>query len=210
MGRSLCALLTMTCIRTPCWHRAVFWKFDSDQLNIVFGNSRDTSDFVADCLELWWMNRRSAYPGVRRLLIDLDNGPEIASSRTQFDETPGRVLGPSTTDVGTGVLPALSQQIQPHRAVLGYSRKSLEWDTLDLHPDRVGLGQGWTMTWRGVALDCPFDGPRLRDRHPHLASRHFARDRRATGTIDFTAEMEPHNQSHMSVDYFLRSALVPS
>ena len=29
-------------------------------------------------------NCRSAYPGVRRLLIDLDNGPEIASSRTQF------------------------------------------------------------------------------------------------------------------------------
>jgi hypothetical protein len=54
------------------------------QLNVVFGTSRDTSDFVADCLELWWKNRQAAYPGVRRLLIDLDNGPEIASSRTQF------------------------------------------------------------------------------------------------------------------------------
>jgi hypothetical protein len=26
----------------------------SGQLNVVFGTSRDTSDFVADCLELWW------------------------------------------------------------------------------------------------------------------------------------------------------------
>ncbi len=54
------------------------------QLNVIFGTSRDTSDFVADCLESWWSRRQGAYPGVRRLLIDLDNGPEIASARTQF------------------------------------------------------------------------------------------------------------------------------
>ena len=59
-------------------------EVNSGQLNVVFGTSRDTSDFVADCLELWWSNRQTAYPSVRRLLIDLDNGPEIASSRTQF------------------------------------------------------------------------------------------------------------------------------
>ena len=59
-------------------------EVDSGQLNLVFGTSRDTSDFVADCLELWWTNRQAAHPSVRRLLIDLDNGPEIASSRTQF------------------------------------------------------------------------------------------------------------------------------
>ena len=52
--------LTMTCIPKPCWHRPVSWKSIRDQLNIVFGTSRDTSDFVADCLELWWANRGSA------------------------------------------------------------------------------------------------------------------------------------------------------
>ena len=56
----------------------------SRQLNLIFGTSRDTSDFVADCLEVWWADRQAAHPGVRRLLIDLDNGPEIASSLTQF------------------------------------------------------------------------------------------------------------------------------
>ena len=59
-------------------------EVDTHQLNVIFGTSRDTSDFVADCLDLWWSDRQTAYPGVRRLLIDLDNGPEIASSRTQF------------------------------------------------------------------------------------------------------------------------------
>jgi len=48
------------------------------------GTSRDTSDFVADAIEWWWTNRREVYGNVRRLQIDLDNGPEIASSRTPF------------------------------------------------------------------------------------------------------------------------------
>jgi Rhodopirellula transposase DDE domain len=59
-------------------------EIDAHQLNVIFSTSRDTSDFVADYLELWWSHHRVAYPGMRRLLIDLDNGPEIASSRTQF------------------------------------------------------------------------------------------------------------------------------
>jgi hypothetical protein len=59
-------------------------EVEANQRNLVFGTSRDTSDFVADSLERWWANRRAAYPNVRRLLIDLDNGPEIGSSRTQF------------------------------------------------------------------------------------------------------------------------------
>jgi hypothetical protein len=59
-------------------------EVDSGQLNVIFGTSRDTSDFVADALDLWWANRHAFYPKVRRLLIDLDNGPEVGSSRTQF------------------------------------------------------------------------------------------------------------------------------
>lgn len=58
-------------------------EVEDNQLNLVFGTSRDTSNVIADCLE-WWTNRQAGYPDVRRLLIDLDNGPEIGSSRTQF------------------------------------------------------------------------------------------------------------------------------
>jgi hypothetical protein len=59
-------------------------EVEANQLNIVFGTSRETRDFIGDTLDWWWQDRRSAYPHVRRLLIDLDNGPQIASSRTQF------------------------------------------------------------------------------------------------------------------------------
>ena len=42
------------------------------------------SDTVADNLELWWNERKPLYPHIRTLMIDLDNGPEVSSRRTQF------------------------------------------------------------------------------------------------------------------------------
>lgn len=51
---------------------------------ILFGHSKETSDFIADGLERWWNERQAVYPGVTRLQIELDNGPEVSSSRTQF------------------------------------------------------------------------------------------------------------------------------
>ena len=59
-------------------------EVSANPLNIVFGTSRETSDFVADALDWWWTSRRDVYSHIRRLQIDLDTGPEIASSRTQF------------------------------------------------------------------------------------------------------------------------------
>ena len=55
-----------------------------DRPFLIFGHSRETADFVADAIELWWNERKSEYPGVRCIQIERDNGPEIASSRTQF------------------------------------------------------------------------------------------------------------------------------
>ena len=54
------------------------------QLNVLFGHSRETTDFIVDGLKLWWLSRREHHQGVRRLMIELDNGPEISSARTQL------------------------------------------------------------------------------------------------------------------------------
>ncbi len=53
-----------------------------DQLWIGFGQSRETADFIADSLERWWEQRRTVHLGIKRIQINLDNGPEISSSRT--------------------------------------------------------------------------------------------------------------------------------
>jgi len=54
------------------------------QGNIVYGHSRETSDFIVDGIEHWWRYRKKHYPHITTLQIDLDNGPEIESNRTQF------------------------------------------------------------------------------------------------------------------------------
>ena len=43
-----------------------------------------TSDCLVDVLELWWQRARERYCQVRTLVINLDNGPENQSHRTQF------------------------------------------------------------------------------------------------------------------------------
>ena len=54
------------------------------QLNVLYGQSRETSDFVVDCLKHWWRYNKQRYPHITTLQIDLDNGPEVESHRTQF------------------------------------------------------------------------------------------------------------------------------
>lgn len=56
----------------------------SGLLTIVFGNSRETSDFIVDCLQQWWEKNRQLYTQIKELVINLDNGPECSGQRTQF------------------------------------------------------------------------------------------------------------------------------
>jgi hypothetical protein len=53
-------------------------------LTILFGTSRETSDFIVDCLQHWWQDNQERYAHITQLVINLDNGPELQSRRTQF------------------------------------------------------------------------------------------------------------------------------
>jgi hypothetical protein len=57
---------------------------DVKELNLYFTASKVTSDFIVDRLGQWWEANRDRFPKVRRWLLDLDNGPENHSRRTQF------------------------------------------------------------------------------------------------------------------------------
>ena len=53
-------------------------------LTIIIGTSHETSDFILDCLSQWWEANKAQHPKARRLVINLDNGPENSSAWTQF------------------------------------------------------------------------------------------------------------------------------
>ncbi len=46
----------------------------------------------------------------------------------------------ASTDFGVGLRSTLSQQIQPHRALLGGSRKPLEWHAINVPRNRAPVG----------------------------------------------------------------------
>jgi hypothetical protein len=57
---------------------------DQQELNLYFTATKVTSDFMVDRLTQWWQANATRYPKVRTWLLDLDNGPENHSRRTQF------------------------------------------------------------------------------------------------------------------------------
>jgi hypothetical protein len=59
-------------------------NLNNNQTDIIFGTSNETSDFIADALESWWDRIEKDNEHITKLTINLDNGPQIASRRTQF------------------------------------------------------------------------------------------------------------------------------
>ena len=51
---------------------------------LFFTQSHKTSDFMADGLMLWWQERKQDLCEVKRLFINMDNGPECSGRRSQF------------------------------------------------------------------------------------------------------------------------------
>ena len=54
------------------------------ELYVYFTNSKVTSDFIVDCLQHFWLTQKERFPQLTTLLLNLDNGPENHSRRTQF------------------------------------------------------------------------------------------------------------------------------
>ena len=56
----------------------------SDELFLYGVTSKVTSDCLVDRLIDWWESVKERFPDITTLVINLDNGPESQSRRTQF------------------------------------------------------------------------------------------------------------------------------
>ena len=56
----------------------------TDELFLYGVSSKVTSDCVVDRLEQWWERVRERFASITTLVVNLDNGPENHSRRTQF------------------------------------------------------------------------------------------------------------------------------
>ncbi len=59
-------------------------EVNTDSTFLVFGNSKETPDFIVDCLEWWWSKRQFLTQEYDLLMIDLDNGKSVAGNTKRF------------------------------------------------------------------------------------------------------------------------------
>ncbi|MDI1352791.1 MAG: ISAzo13 family transposase [bacterium] len=59
-------------------------EVSTDNTFLVFGSSKETPDFIADCFEWWWQQRQPMTNQYDLLMIDLDNGKSVAGNTKRF------------------------------------------------------------------------------------------------------------------------------
>src|SRR5262249_16576008 len=115
---------------------------------IIFGTSRETRDFLVAGLQPWWPLRQDRYQPMRPLVIDLDNGPQNASCRTQCMKRMGEFAARNALDMVLGSYPpdhSTDQRIERCWGILEEHWNGTLLETVDtvLHGAR-------TMTWKAV------------------------------------------------------------
>jgi hypothetical protein len=120
-----------------------------NQLWLLFGHSRQTSDFIADGLDQWWGERKTAHPGITRLQIELDNGPEIASCRTQFMKRLVSFADRHRLEIELVYLPPYHSKYNPVERCWGILEQ--HWNGTLLDSVETALRWAGTMNWRTVS-----------------------------------------------------------
>jgi transposase len=118
-----------------------------DDLWLSMARSKVTSDFIVDRLEQWWQEVRLRFLHVKTLVINLDNGPENQSRRTQFLK---RVVGFARKCglmVQLAYYPPYHSKYNPIERCWGILE--LHWNGSLLDSIEAVVGFARSMTWKG-------------------------------------------------------------
>lgn len=122
---------------------------DTGKLNIYFGSSAKTSDFIIDGLYAWWkhlpLSERDSF---HLLQIKADNGPESNGQRTQFLK---RIVE-FTDHIGKPIqilyFPPYHSKYNPVERCWGILER--HWNGTKLLDVDLMLGWAKSMTWKGI------------------------------------------------------------
>jgi transposase len=118
-----------------------------DDLWLYMACSKVTSDFIADRLEQWWQEVRLRFLSIKKLVINLDNGPENHSRRTQFLK---RVVGFARKfglEVQLAYYPPYHSKYNPIERCWGILE--MHWNGSLLDSIEAAVGFARSMTWKG-------------------------------------------------------------
>jgi hypothetical protein len=120
---------------------------DQEELTFSFTSSKVTSDFIVDRLDQWWQGNRGRYPRIRKLLLDLDNGPENPSRRSQFIDRLVHWAQATQLTVELVYYPPYHSKSNPIERCWGVLEVS--WNGELLNSEEAVLGFAANMTYAG-------------------------------------------------------------
>lgn len=120
----------------------------SGDLNIFFGTSAETGDFIADCLEAWWETNKEIYRNIKELVINTDSGPNTAGNRTQFIRRMTEFADKSGLKIHLAYYPPYHSKYNPIERCWGALEK--HWNGQILDSVEKAIGWAGTMTWKGI------------------------------------------------------------
>lgn len=118
-----------------------------ERLSIYFGQSAETSDFVVDCLELWWKENQQLYLGLEELVIDLDGGSATRSNRTQFIKRMVEFSQKTRLKIKLIYYPPYHSKYNPIERCWAVLENY--WNGAILDSVNVALNWASNMTWKG-------------------------------------------------------------
>jgi hypothetical protein len=118
------------------------------QASIYFTDSKVSSDFMVDCLEQWLDERAEQLREVRKLVLDLDNGPENSGQRSQWLLRLLRLAQRRQWHLVLVYYPPYHSKYNPIERFWG----ALEnyWGGVLLDSEAAVLGYAANMTYKGV------------------------------------------------------------
>ena len=117
------------------------------ELYLYFTTSKVTSDFIVDCLQAFWLSQKARFPQVDTLLLNLDNGPENNSRRTQFMHRITEFVDAFHLTIHLAYYPPYHSKYNPIERVWGVLEQ--HWNGSLLESIQTVLRFAQTMTYQG-------------------------------------------------------------
>jgi transposase len=119
-----------------------------DELFVYGVTSTVTSDCLADRLVQWWEAVRPRFPHITTLVLNVDNGPENHSRRTQFMQRMVEFVQQYQVTVRLAYYPPYHSKYNPIERCWGILEN--HWNGTLLDSIDTVLQFATTMTWKGI------------------------------------------------------------
>ena len=119
----------------------------SDELFLYGVTSKVTSDCLVDRLVDWWESVKERFSHITTLLINLDNGPESHSRRTQFMQRLVEFAQRSHLTIRLAYYPPYHSKYNPIERCWGILEQ--HWNGALLDSVEAVIQYASTMTWKG-------------------------------------------------------------